>query len=64
VNVTQEDIDAVTHRFTGRIRQLPPMHSALKKDSKALYEYARAGIEVEPEHHHSPRDDVGQFYKK
>jgi tRNA pseudouridine55 synthase len=23
------------------------MHSALKKDGKALYEYARAGIEVE-----------------
>ncbi|MEK8024884.1 tRNA pseudouridine(55) synthase TruB [Pseudaquabacterium rugosum] len=31
----------------GRISQLPPMHSALKKDGKALYEYARAGIEVE-----------------
>ena len=23
------------------------MHSALKKDGKALYEYARAGVEVE-----------------
>ncbi len=34
-------------RFTGPISQLPPMHSALKKDGKALYEYARAGIEVE-----------------
>jgi len=64
VNVTQEDIDAVTHRFTGRIWQLPQMHSALKKDDKALYEYGRADIEVKREHHHSPRDDVGQFYKK
>ncbi|TFZ04936.1 tRNA pseudouridine(55) synthase TruB [Ramlibacter rhizophilus] len=40
-------LDAVRQRFTGRIRQLPPMHSALKKDGKALYEYARAGQEVE-----------------
>jgi tRNA pseudouridine55 synthase len=30
-------------QFTGPIRQVPPMHSALKKDGKALYEYARAG---------------------
>ncbi len=40
-------LDAVLRRFTGPIRQVPPMHSALKKDGKALYEYARAGIEVE-----------------
>ena len=33
----------------GRSAQVPPMHSALKKDGKALYEYARAGIEVERE---------------
>jgi tRNA pseudouridine55 synthase len=37
----------VRQRFVGRIRQVPPMHSALKKDGKALYEYARAGVEVE-----------------
>ena len=34
-------------RFTGAIDQVPPMHSALKKDGKALYDYARAGVEVE-----------------
>jgi len=39
----------VLDRFTGPISQLPPMHSALKKDGKALYEYARAGVEVERE---------------
>jgi tRNA pseudouridine55 synthase len=39
----------VLDRFMGTIRQLPPMHSALKKDGKALYEYARAGVEVERE---------------
>ena len=49
VNVTREQIDAACHRFTGPIEQMPPMHSALKRDGKALYEYARAGIEVERE---------------
>jgi tRNA pseudouridine55 synthase len=39
--------DHVRQRFVGPIVQIPPMHSALKKDGKALYEYARAGIEVE-----------------
>lgn len=33
--------------FTGPIAQVPPMHSALKKDGKALYEYAREGQTVE-----------------
>ena len=42
-----ERLAAVAREFTGRIRQVPPMHSALKKDGKALYEYARAGVEVE-----------------
>lgn len=37
----------VLDRFMGPIQQIPPMHSALKKDGKALYEYARAGVEVE-----------------
>ncbi len=49
VNVTAEEIESVLPRFTGLIQQIPPMHSALKKDGKALYEYARAGIEVERE---------------
>ena len=49
VFATADDLVAATARFTGRIRQVPPMHSALKKDGKALYEYARAGIEVERE---------------
>jgi tRNA pseudouridine55 synthase len=39
----------ITQQFTGPMRQVPPMHSALKKDGKALYEYARAGEEVERE---------------
>jgi len=49
VLVSEEDIERVVRQFTGAIRQVPPMHSALKKDGKALYEYARAGLEVERE---------------
>ncbi len=47
VQVTEQDVANVLPRFTGPILQTPPMHSALKKDGKALYEYARAGVEVE-----------------
>ena len=49
VDVTSDQLAAVIARFTGRIRQTPPMHSALKIDGRALYEYAREGIEVERE---------------
>jgi len=34
-------------QFTGEIQQVPPMYSALKHQGKPLYEYARAGIEIE-----------------
>ena len=47
VDIDGDDVAAVVRQFTGPITQLPPMYSALKKDGKALYEYARAGIEVE-----------------
>ena len=49
VNVTQADIERVQKQFTGPISQVPPMHSALKKDGKALYEYAREGVTIERE---------------
>ena len=42
----------VLDRFMGPIAQVPPMHSALKKDGKALYEYARDGETVEREPRH------------
>jgi len=47
VQITPEALQAAIARHTGAIDQLPPMHSALKKDGKALYEYARAGQTVE-----------------
>ncbi|HEY6135620.1 MAG TPA: tRNA pseudouridine(55) synthase TruB [Rubrivivax sp.] len=40
-------LDAAVLRLTGAVEQVPPMQSALKHEGKALYEYARAGIEVE-----------------
>lgn len=49
VHVDAAAVERVQAMFTGTISQLPPMHSALKKDGKPLYEYARAGIEVERE---------------
>lgn len=45
--VMREQWDAVLPQFMGEISQVPPMYSALKKEGKPLYEYARAGIEVE-----------------
>jgi tRNA pseudouridine55 synthase len=47
VSLDRPAIDAVLERFKGEIEQRPPMHSALKHEGKALYEYARRGIEVE-----------------
>lgn len=49
VTVTREQIETVLGRFRGEIAQVPPMHSALKRDGKPLYEYARAGITLERE---------------
>jgi tRNA pseudouridine55 synthase len=49
VAVTPEQIAAVLARFRGPIDQVPPMHSALKRDGRPLYEYARAGITLERE---------------
>ncbi|SHH21128.1 tRNA pseudouridine(55) synthase TruB [Massilia sp. CF038] len=49
VNVTREQIDAVLPQFRGPIMQVPPMYSALKRDGKAYYEYAREGITLERE---------------
>ena len=49
VNVTRAQIDAALAQFRGPILQVPPMYSALKRDGKAYYEYAREGITLERE---------------
>jgi tRNA pseudouridine55 synthase len=46
VNVSSAEFAAVCEQFVGEISQTPPMYSALKHEGKALYEYARAGIEI------------------
>jgi len=45
--ITQEAINKAREQFVGDIMQQPPIFSALKKEGKRLYEYARAGETVE-----------------
>ncbi len=45
--VSFEEIEKATSEFKGKIMQLPPMYSAIKRDGVRLYELARQGIEVE-----------------
>jgi len=48
--VTPELLQTIAKQFTGELLQVPPMHSAIKKDGKRVYELARKGqtIELEP----------------
>ena len=46
-HITEELIHETRKQFIGDIEQFPPIFSALKKDGKRLYEFARAGEEVE-----------------
>lgn len=47
--LSEEGVDAVLATFVGEQDQIPPMHSALKRDGKRLYELARRGESVERE---------------
>lgn len=49
-HITEELIKETTKQFIGDIEQYPPVFSALKKDGKRLYEFARAGeaVEIKP----------------
>ena len=46
-HITEASIQNATQHFLGEIEQLPPVFSALKKDGKRLYEFARKGEQVE-----------------
>ncbi len=48
-HLTKEDLLECTKPFTGAILQTPPIHSAIKKDGKRVYELARRGIDVKLE---------------
>lgn len=45
--VTPAQLEGVVRMFTGEIMQIPPIHSAIKKDGKRVYELARRGEHVE-----------------
>ncbi|HEY4208821.1 MAG TPA: tRNA pseudouridine(55) synthase TruB [Puia sp.] len=45
-SVTSESLQHAVGRLTGPIEQVPPIHSAIKKDGKRVYELARKGKEV------------------
>jgi tRNA pseudouridine55 synthase len=47
VNISLEQFKVACLKFVGEISQVPPMYSALKHEGKALYEYAREGVEIE-----------------
>lgn len=46
-DIDVEELAQALRKFVGDIEQVPPMYSALKHAGKPLYEYARAGIEIE-----------------
>lgn len=46
-DINAQDLRQVLAGFVGDIKQVPPMFSALKHEGKPLYEYARAGIEID-----------------
>lgn len=48
-HLTEEEIGAATQDFIGEIDQAPPIHSAIKKDGKRVYELARRGVDVKLE---------------
>jgi len=47
VDVNEMQFEQACQQFVGEISQVPPMYSALKHEGKPLYEYARAGVEIE-----------------
>jgi tRNA pseudouridine55 synthase len=47
VRFTRAQLEIACHTFLGEISQVPPMYSALKFEGKALYEYAREGVDIE-----------------
>lgn len=46
-NITLSQIEETRKLFVGKIKQYPPMYSAVKHKGKALYKYARKGVEIE-----------------
>ena len=47
INIADSEIIKAVNSFKGKIKQVPPMYSAIKVEGKKLYDLARKGIEVE-----------------
>lgn len=47
IQITKDELSAVLVKYQGEIEQIPPKYSAIKVNGKKLYEYARAGVDVE-----------------
>ena len=47
VQVDSQQLAQLQARFTGEQTQVPPMYSALKKDGRPLYSYAREGVDID-----------------
>ena len=48
-HITKQQLDSVRKKFVGEIDQYPPIYSAIKKEGKRLYEYARKGEKIKIE---------------
>ncbi len=48
-HLTKEQLDEAAQSFVGNILQTPPIHSAIKKEGKRVYELARKGVDVKLE---------------
>lgn len=61
----KENLLQVLESFVGKQEQIPPMYSAIKKDGKKLYEYARAGekVEIEPRKIEIYKIDLNKYNK-
>lgn len=46
-NISEDAVKEAILSYVGTYEQIPPMYSAIKKDGKKLYEYARSGVEIE-----------------
>ena len=61
----KENLLQVLESFVGKQEQIPPMYSAIKKNGKKLYEYARAGekVEIEPRKIETYKIDLNKYDK-
>lgn len=47
VDASYDDVRTTLEQFRGKIKQIPPMYSAVSVNGKRLYELARQGVEIE-----------------